>query len=450
MFSDETGARHVRSRAASSHLVCCTVIDADTMANASYEANRPWRPVSRYPSSQPWQLCSLRISITRPSGDTWSSVSTRGSTRHPVLDVEHGAEPVRVRLVGAREPEVGLLAVAGEHVAEELAEPAGGLVQRASRLRDGHGVLGEVRKVERLEQAPPVRVRVGTHAALPFGGELAELGDETALLVEELVRPVAPHPLLELAQMVRVAPVRSPAGPDGRGMCLRRGARRRPWGRSSPSVCAARWRATAAALRSRVARAPSWICADRVEAVVEGRRELAMDRRRVVALDEMHVVPIAVQDRFDVLVVRPPEDGRARDLVAVEMQDGQHGAVAHGIEEVDPLPRSRRVDRSRPRRRRSRTPPRGRGCRTRRRTRARARSRARRPRGWIPVSARSRGSARHPASRTDGTAGACPAHPGSRRGRSPSTCLRGTRWRARPALRARAPRCRSRWRRDRG
>src|SRR5690348_10839437 len=64
-FSDETGARHVRSRAASSHLECCTVIDADTMANASYEAKRPWRPVRTYPSSHPWQLCSLRISMTR-------------------------------------------------------------------------------------------------------------------------------------------------------------------------------------------------------------------------------------------------------------------------------------------------------------------------------------------------------------------------------------------------
>jgi len=30
-----TGRRHPRSSLASSHLVCCTVIDADTMAKAS-------------------------------------------------------------------------------------------------------------------------------------------------------------------------------------------------------------------------------------------------------------------------------------------------------------------------------------------------------------------------------------------------------------------------------
>ena len=35
MFSDATGARHGRFTASWSHLVCCTVMDADTMAKAS-------------------------------------------------------------------------------------------------------------------------------------------------------------------------------------------------------------------------------------------------------------------------------------------------------------------------------------------------------------------------------------------------------------------------------
>ncbi len=34
-FSEGTGPRQASSRASSSHLVCCTVIDADTMAKAS-------------------------------------------------------------------------------------------------------------------------------------------------------------------------------------------------------------------------------------------------------------------------------------------------------------------------------------------------------------------------------------------------------------------------------
>ena len=46
-FSEATGARQSRSRASCSHFACCTVIDAETIANASYVANSPWRPVRR-------------------------------------------------------------------------------------------------------------------------------------------------------------------------------------------------------------------------------------------------------------------------------------------------------------------------------------------------------------------------------------------------------------------
>ena len=40
------------------------------------------------------------------------------------------------------------------------------------------------------------------------------------------------------------------------------------------------------------------------------------------------------------LVLRTAEDGRVRDLVAVEMQDRQHGAIAHGVQKADALPRA--------------------------------------------------------------------------------------------------------------
>jgi hypothetical protein len=65
-----------------------------------------------------------------------------------------------------------------------------------------------------------------------------------------------------------------------------------------------------------------------------------MDGRGVVALYEVDVVAIAAQDGFDGVVGRSAEHRRARDLVPVEMEDGEHRAVAHGVEKVDPLPRS--------------------------------------------------------------------------------------------------------------
>ena len=41
-----TFARQSSLLASCSHLLCCTVIDALTIANASYVAKSPWRPVS--------------------------------------------------------------------------------------------------------------------------------------------------------------------------------------------------------------------------------------------------------------------------------------------------------------------------------------------------------------------------------------------------------------------
>ncbi len=80
---------------------------------------------------------------------------------------------------------------------------------------------------------------------------------------------------------------------------------------------------------------------DRVEAPVERRCEVAVHGRGVVTLDEVHVVPVTLEHGRDRVVRCSPEHGRAGDLVAVEMEDGQHRAVAHGVEEVDPLPRAR-------------------------------------------------------------------------------------------------------------
>ena len=68
MFSEATGARHrTWFLLMSSHLACWLNMESMTCAKASYVWNSPWRPVSRYPSSQPSSVCSDSISMTRPS-----------------------------------------------------------------------------------------------------------------------------------------------------------------------------------------------------------------------------------------------------------------------------------------------------------------------------------------------------------------------------------------------
>ena len=74
---------------------------------------------------------------------------------------------------------------------------------------------------------------------------------------------------------------------------------------------------------------------------VERHRELLVDERRVVAGHEEGVVPVALHERPKLLLGDSGEDRRTRDLVAVEVEDRQHRAVALGIEELVRMPAGR-------------------------------------------------------------------------------------------------------------
>ena len=77
---------------------------------------------------------------------------------------------------------------------------------------------------------------------------------------------------------------------------------------------------------------------DPLVAAVERRRELAVDPARVGAADEDRLVAVAGEQLADLLLARPAEHGRPGDLVLVEVEDRQHGAVAGRVEEAHPLP----------------------------------------------------------------------------------------------------------------
>jgi hypothetical protein len=58
-------------------------------------------------------------------------------------------------------------------------------------------------------------------------------------------------------------------------------------------------------------------------------------------------VTVAAHEGVQLLVADAGEDGRVGDLVAVEMEDGQHGPVAGGVEELVALPAGRQRPRLR-------------------------------------------------------------------------------------------------------
>ena len=65
-----------------------------------------------------------------------------------------------------------------------------------------------------------------------------------------------------------------------------------------------------------------------------------MDARRIVAGDDVDVVTVAAEEAPYRLVALTTEDGRAGDLVSVQVEDGQHRTIPRRVEEVDALPRA--------------------------------------------------------------------------------------------------------------
>ena len=131
-------------------------------------------------------------------------VGYRRADKAAILDLEDGAEPVRVDLVRAEEPEVSLPGVPGEGVAQHLAQLAGRLVELSGGLLDFQRVAAEVGQVEVFEDPAAVDVWARAHATVASRGERGQLGDQATLLVEELFGVVGAHPLLQHRELLRV------------------------------------------------------------------------------------------------------------------------------------------------------------------------------------------------------------------------------------------------------
>ena len=71
-----------------------------------------------------------------------------------------------------------------------------------------------------------------------------------------------------------------------------------------------------------------------------GRHEL-VHRARLMPFDEMGRVSVSAKKRFELLMTDPRQHRRIGDLVAVEVQDRQNGAVARRIEELVGMPARR-------------------------------------------------------------------------------------------------------------
>ena len=254
----------------------------------------------------------------------------RATVRH----LEHGAPAVRGRFVRAEHAKVGGIEL--DHVADELALDARGFAFHGAGLRHVHRVIAKIRQAQVAQQEAAVGVRIGAHAALAFRGQFREFGTELAGLVEQLLRAIALHPLFQNLHMPRMAHlahrhlVRAERA-LGRFAIdhLRAGpALRRAQDHHGPA-------------RSFLEPIGAGVVLDALNlgdrGVERGGHEL-VHLHRVVALDEIGRVTVAAKERFQFVAGNAGQHGGAGNLVAVQVQDGQHGAVVDRIEKLVRMP----------------------------------------------------------------------------------------------------------------
>ena len=181
-------------------------------------------------------------------------------------------------------------------------------------------------------------MRIGPHAAIAERSERPKLGHQPAALVEERLWLIATHPVLEQLQMALLRPnigdrnlMSAPEALDLLAVDLSRprpalGASQHQYGPGRACLFVGRF---AGLLLDR---------GDAVENPVERVGHQAVHRRGIAAFDEEGLISVPPEEVPDLLIACPPEDRRIGDLVAVEMQDRQHGAVVAGVQEAVRMP----------------------------------------------------------------------------------------------------------------
>ena len=256
----------------------------------------------------------------------------------PIGDFEGGFEAIGDRLVGTEKSEIARLLVQLDHVAQERAQHVHIAGNGGGGRGDVDGIVAEVRHVEFAQQFPAVGVRIGTHPAVALGRQLGQFGHEPAVLVEEFLRLVASQPALELLEML--------------------GRRRRRHGerhlmrpeRALDRQTIDEFRSGPAFERSENDHRPARACGVALDAgivldlldllhhLVEGRGHGLMHLIRLFSLDEVRRPAVAAEQLVELLVGDACEHRRVGDLVAVQVQDRQHHAVADRVEELVGMP----------------------------------------------------------------------------------------------------------------
>ena len=260
---------------------------------------------------------------------------------HASGHLEHIVPAIRSQLIRAEDAEIRSRQIQLHDIADVGALDARRFGVRATGLFQLDCILAEVRQPQAAQQDAAVGVRIVAHAALALGCELAQLRSQPALAREQLLGSIAAHPLFQQAQVPALLRelrqrhlMRAPTVFDGDAV---------DFARTRPSLRRVQHeRGPSRALVKAVAACGTLDLANARDDAVERARHREM--RRLVArlvVDVKRLVAVAAQQLRQLLARNAREHGRARDLVAVEMQDRQDGAIAHRVEKLVRMPAGR-------------------------------------------------------------------------------------------------------------
>ncbi len=209
----------------------------------------------------------------------------------------------------------------------------------APGLGTSHRVLAEIGQAEIAQQQAAVGVRIRAHAAIAFGRQFGQFGNQPAGVIEQLFGLVASHPLFENREMLGLGAhlaerhlVGAPRVFDGHAVhFLGAGP---AFGLRSTIIGHADVRRTVGP----AARADSLNTVDLFEHAIHGSGHELVHRLGLVAFHIVRRVAVAGEQMRELLLRDAGQDRRVRDLVSVEMQDGQDSAIARRIEELVRMP----------------------------------------------------------------------------------------------------------------
>ena len=257
-------------------------------------------------------------------------------------------EPVRRRLVRPEQAEVAGPGVGPEDLGEPPAERPRGLGLDLARGRAGGGERGHRRQPQRAAQPAAVGLRGGPQPTLALGQPADHVGQRGPVGPEQLVGSVAPEPGLQRPTVLRIGAdpfqrhlVGAPGPGDRKAVDL---VRARPaLGRAQhdhgpPEPVAGR--AVAAGIGTRAGLGPD--AGDGGGGPIEGVGQGLVDLARIVGpgpgVDHLHRPPLGLEQLVQLGVAGPGQERGVGDLPAVEVEDGQHRAVAHRVEEGGAVP----------------------------------------------------------------------------------------------------------------